>query len=54
MEVLGEYYIARNIKREDFQNLALSIDSKESVWKTAIDIFNARIEGRFLIRLRAM
>ena len=31
MEVLGEYYIARNIKSEDYQNLALSIDSKESV-----------------------
>lgn len=54
MEVLGEYYIARNIKREDFQNLALSIDSKESVWKTAIDIFNARIEGRFFNQIRVL
>lgn len=54
MEVFGEYYIARNIKSEDFQSLALSIDSKESVWKTAIDIFNARIEGRFFNQIRML
>lgn len=48
METNGNIYISLNFKKSDFANLNLVLESSNEVWKKAVDIFNDRINGRFI------
>lgn len=47
MEYNDESYISLRYIKDDFLNLNIKIDSNEN-WDRALDIFNDRIEGRYL------
>lgn len=43
----GEIYISKDYKLEDYLRLKLRIDSDEDIWKSAMNIFINRINGRY-------
>ena len=48
METNGNIYISPKFRKSDFLNLDLQSESSNSDWITAVDIFNDRIDGRFI------
>ena len=49
MEIGQETYISSEDKKEDYLNLNLNLLSSESDWKKAIEIFNNRLNKRFIL-----
>lgn len=48
METKGEVKISPKYSRDDYHKLKLSLASDTCAWKTAVDIFRDRIQGRYL------
>ena len=51
METKGTVKISPKYSKCDYHNLKLSLNSDEKNWKTAVDIFIDRIQGRYLSQI---
>ena len=54
METNGNIYISPKFKKSDFLKLDLQSESSNSDWIRAVDIFNDRIDGRFIAPINTL
>ena len=54
METNGNIYISLNFQKRDFINLNLQLESSNRDWIKAVNIFNDRIDGRFIAPINAL
>lgn len=54
METNGNLYISLNFRKCDFTNLHLQPESSNEDWIRAVEIFNDRINGRFIASINTL